>query len=292
MPASSVQAWQYGHQPYGGRPKLASLHRRAQITASADAKLAQQRGHVDRDCLRADEQRGRDVAIRLAGDDPGQDLPFARSQAVESGRADRPDPGSMGNIGYQGRQRSGSELFSQRRSGSELTRRGPPVAGGELGFGKAQARVRLGIGLSQGPPAIAYAVPLVNRRVGLVAPTEPEVLGPRLCHPGLDFAGPNNARHRRNELVGPLPSSCCLAASATSVSGYATVGLEPETDGAQPRGVPGIVAGHQLQASGDRSPALVVAPGPCGALRDNQPPVRANVRLTLPLAIGFHPRQQ
>src|SRR5215203_280793 len=45
------------------RPKLTSLHCRAQITASANAKLAQQGGHVYRDCLRADEQRGRYVAI-------------------------------------------------------------------------------------------------------------------------------------------------------------------------------------------------------------------------------------
>ena len=132
---------------------------------------------------------------------------------------DRLDPCSMGNIGYEDSQRGGSELFSQRRSGSELTRRGAPVAGRELGFGKAQARVRLGIGLSQGPPAVAYTGPPVNRRVGLVAPAEPEVLGARLCHPGLDFAGPNNVRHGRNELVGPLPGSCFLAASATRVSG-------------------------------------------------------------------------
>jgi hypothetical protein len=33
------------------------------------------------------------------------------------------------------------------------------------------------------------------------------------------------------------------------------------------------------------APTLVVAPGPCGALRDNQPPARDNVRLILALAV-------
>ena len=76
------------------------------------------------------------------------------------------------------------------------------------------------------------------------------------------------------------------------MSGYAAVSLEPEPDGAQPGGGEGIVPGHQLKPSGNRSPALVVAPGPCGALSDNQPPVRDDVRLTSALAINFHPGQQ
>ena len=46
------------------------------------------------------------------------------------------------------------------------------------------------------------------------------------------------------------------------------------------------------QARGNRGPALVVPLGPCSALRDNQPPVRDDVRLTSALAIGFDPGEQ
>ena len=136
--------------------------------------------------------------------------------------------------------------------------------------------------LSQEAPAVAYNHPLLNRRAGHLACTEPEVLGAGLRRPGLDFAGPNGIRHSCSELICTLTGSCLLTASATRVSGYAAVGLEPETYGAQPRGVPNIIADHELQASGSRSPALVVAPGPCGALRDNQPAVRDKVRPARP----------
>ena len=103
---------------------------------SADAKLAKQYGPVHRHSLRADLERRRDVAIRLAGHDPRQDVAFSGSQPVEGWRWDRFDTAAAGDIGDQGRERGGSKLFSQRRSGSELM-----VAGGKLSFGEAQARV-------------------------------------------------------------------------------------------------------------------------------------------------------
>jgi hypothetical protein len=123
----------------------------------------------------------------------------------------------VGDLGDQRGKRGRSELFSQRRSISELTRRGPPVSDSQLGFGKAEARVRLGIGLSQGPPAVAYAVPLVNRRVGLVAPTEPEALGPRLCHPGLDFERAGSAVVDMGSPVQSISGS----GGADQIGGYA-----------------------------------------------------------------------
>lgn len=96
---------------------------------------------MHRHSLRADLERRRDVAIRLAGHDPRQDVAFSGSQPVEGWRRDRFDTAAAGDIGDQGRERGGSKLFSQRRSGSELMGRGSPVAGGKLSFGEAQARV-------------------------------------------------------------------------------------------------------------------------------------------------------
>ena len=69
---------------------------------------------------------------------------MSRSRAASPSRAGAgmvSTTAAAGHIGNQARQRGGSEMFSQCRSGSELVGRGSPVAGGVLGFGEVQARI-------------------------------------------------------------------------------------------------------------------------------------------------------